>query len=57
MPPSPLSVEEFVGMRSLCSLLAEQMRTASPLYDMAWALRWAGHVAGALAALHAQSPP
>lgn len=44
-------------MRSLCSLLAEQMRTASPLYDMAWALRWAGHVAGALAALHAQSPP
>lgn len=50
------SVEEFVGTRSLCALLEQQMCTAAPLYGMASALRWARQVADALAALHAQSP-
>jgi serine/threonine protein kinase len=53
---SLFSVEEFVGTRSLRRLLAEQMLSPTPLYDMRWALRWAVQVADALAALHGRSP-
>lgn len=51
-------VEEYVGSRTLRSLVQEQMRAPqTPLYAVADALRWAQQLAQAMAYLHSRHPP